>query len=72
MVKTIPPGPHARRAEHSRMLTGIPRIMEGTLPEHFKPGPDDDSLMTACKQFVANARYVFETPVSREVCSTKL
>ncbi|KAJ9093242.1 hypothetical protein QFC19_008448 [Naganishia cerealis] len=35
---------------------GVPRIMEGTLPNHFKQKDGDDEVMQACKRFMASAR----------------
>nr|XP_031860915.1 alkylated DNA repair protein AlkB [Kwoniella shandongensis]KAA5527987.1 alkylated DNA repair protein AlkB [Kwoniella shandongensis] len=35
---------------------GVPRIMEGTLPEHFQPHDDDDDTIRAAKQWISSAR----------------
>lgn len=39
---------------------GIPRIMEGTLPDHFKliegQEEEEDETTRACKRFISNAR----------------
>ncbi|WWD17760.1 hypothetical protein CI109_102201 [Kwoniella shandongensis] len=34
----------------------VPRIMEGTLPEHFQPHDDDDDTIRAAKQWISSAR----------------
>lgn len=44
---------------HSRTFYhGVPRIMEGTLPAHFKEQEGDDEVIRPCKRFMAGARYV--------------
>lgn len=36
--------------------SGVPRIMEGTLPAHFRPAETDDAIMSATKRFMSTAR----------------
>jgi alkylated DNA repair protein alkB family protein 1 len=37
-------------------LTGVPRIMEGTLPSHFLLKDGDSEEMKAVKEYISSAR----------------
>ncbi|KAJ9091867.1 hypothetical protein QFC21_007065 [Naganishia friedmannii] len=63
-TRDIPPVPIILRSgdvivmsgRSRRFYHGVPRIMEGTLPDYFKLREGDDEVMQACKRFMRSAR----------------
>lgn len=67
------PLPHHKPTDGKLIQSGVPRIMEGTLPEVFRPLDSDDSQTKAVKRYIStarvniNARQVFPPGFERSI-----